>query len=63
MAADLKDFIAKLEAEVAAAKKEVEDVVDKEKKVAVARARKSLQNVKKLSQDLRLALQEFKNNM
>lgn len=61
--ADLKDLIARLEVELAAAKDQVEQVVDKEKKIAVGRARKNLQNLKKLSQDLRLALQEFKNSM
>jgi hypothetical protein len=61
--ADLKSIIAAMEEELVAAKLQVDDVVDKGKKIAVGRARKNLQNIKKLSQDLRLALQEFKNNM
>ena len=60
---ELKDMIEKLEAELAEAKKQVEEAVDKKKKVAVGRARKNMMNIKKLAQDVRVALQMFKENM
>ena len=60
---DVKELLQQLLDEAEEAKKNVEEVVDKNKKIAVGRARKNLQNLKKLAQDVRVALQEFKVNM
>jgi len=58
-----KQLMEDIKVTVEAAEADFFEFADKGKKVAVSRARKNLQELKKLAQSLRLHLQELKNKM